>query len=171
MIIINKFKFAQSIQGPGFNLVRIPPFPQAKEPPSPLQNARIRHVLHHLRIPHHLPSLQHRKRATVREPPLAGVGIALLHLGLRLYVPCHEIHLPPATIDLERPQVAVPVQGVDGGAVVVGEESGSGEVVRAGGEVVGQRAVDEAEGYGLGGFSALGDEEELVVPEGGDGVV
>lgn len=55
--------------------------------------------------------------------------------------------------------------------MVVGEESGSGEVVRAGGEVVGQRAVDEAEGYGLGGFSALGDEEELVVPEGGDGVV
>lgn len=63
------------------------------------------------------------------------------------------------------------VEGVDGGAVVVGEEAGSGEVVRAGGEVAGQRAVDEAEGDGVRGLGTLGDEEELVVPESGDGVV
>lgn len=36
---------------------------------------------------------------------------------------------------------------------------------------MGQRAVNEAEGDGCGGFGALGDKEELVVPESCDGVV
>lgn len=63
------------------------------------------------------------------------------------------------------------VEGVDGGAVVVGEEAGAGEVVGPGGKVVGQRAVDDAEGDGGRCLSALRDEEELVIPEGGDGVV
>lgn len=55
--------------------------------------------------------------------------------------------------------------------MVVGKETRPGEIIRAGGEVVGQRAVDEAERDGFRGFGALRDEEELVVPESCDGVV
>lgn len=59
------------------------------------------------------------------------------------------------------------VEGVDGGAVIIREETGSGEVVGAGGEISGERALGEAEGDRVGGFAPLGGEKEVVVPKGG----
>lgn len=63
------------------------------------------------------------------------------------------------------------VEGVDGGAVVVGEEAGAGEVVGPPGEVGGDGAEDGSEGDRGPGLGALGEEEELVVPVGGRGGV
>lgn len=57
------------------------------------------------------------------------------------------------------------------GPNVVREDARAGEVVRAGGEVRWNGSVDDGEGDGFGGGGALGDEEELVVPVGGDGLL
>lgn len=104
----------------------------------------------------------------MREPPRAPRPAALLPLRRGRHVPGGVVD-PAAYAEIERAEVSVAVEGVDGGAVIVGEETGSGEVVGAGGEIGGERALGEAEGDRVGGFAPLGGEEEVVVPKGGGG--
>lgn len=86
---------------------------------------------------------------------------------------CARRDLPRGVVDgavagpeAEGAEVAVAVEGVDGGAVVVGEDARPGEVVGAGREVGRDRALGDAERDGVEALVALRPEEEVVVPEG-----
>lgn len=62
------------------------------------------------------------------------------------------------TVDFECAKIAMTIEGVDGGAVIIGEKARPCEVVRARGEVDGQRPIHETERHRLGGLGSLGHE-------------
>lgn len=85
--------------------------------------------------------------------------------GLLGGVPCGVVHAVPGVEAEGAGREAVAVERVDGGAVVVGEHAGPGEVVGAGREVRRDGALGDAELHGGGRLGALRPEEEVVVPE------
>ena len=112
---------ADGLQRPRVQLVRLAAFPEAEHAAAPAQHAGVGHVLHHLHVAHPVPALQHREGAPVREPPRRARRVVLLPLRRRLHVPRGVARRRAVGAEAERAEVAVAVERVHGGPVVVGE--------------------------------------------------